>query len=175
MDLPLPPRQLTPEENQILEDFRKKQDKLSLVEKFKMGIDGTEVYTIKNGEVVIQVDALKDRLDIFDFVDMTSFKNLIDFEEDEEYAEGQEPLPDFSELTEEKSLPIEKAEESANKKLYGKNEIMELLGCGSQKALNFLKLLFQMQYAIKIGKSYIVKADDFDRFFEDFKGKEISI
>lgn len=32
-----------------------------------------------------------------------------------------------------------------------------------------------MQYAIKIGKSYMVKAEDFDSFFEDFKGQEISI
>lgn len=43
------------------------------------------------------------------------------------------------------------------------------------ESIKFLKLLFQMQYAIKIGKSYMVKAEDFDRFFEDFKGQEISI
>ena len=50
-----------------MKDFREKIDKLSVVEKFKMGINGTKVYTIENGEVVIHVDALKDRLDIFDF------------------------------------------------------------------------------------------------------------
>jgi hypothetical protein len=60
-------------------------------------------------------------------------------------------------------------------KYYGKKDIMETLQCGDQKALNFLKLLFQMQYAVKVGKSYLIKAEDFDRFFEDSKGQEIAI
>ena len=142
-------------------------DKLSVVEKFEKGIDGTERYTIEDGEVVIHVDKLKDRFEIFDLMNIT-FSDLFEPEE-------QEPLPHFNDSADEKSFQHDKAEELANKKLYGKNEIMELLGCGNQKALNFLKLLFQMQYAIKIGKSYIIKAEDFDRFFEDFKGQEITI
>jgi len=32
-----------------------------------------------------------------------------------------------------------------------------------------------MKYAIKIGKSYLVSAEDFYKFFEDFKGQEIVI
>ena len=39
-------------------------DKLSIVEKFKNGIDGTERYSIEDGEVVIHVDDLKDRFSI---------------------------------------------------------------------------------------------------------------
>lgn len=60
-------------------------------------------------------------------------------------------------------------------KILIKNEIMLLLGCGDQKALNFLKLLFQMKYATKVGKSYLIKSENFDRFFEDIKGQEIVI
>lgn len=46
MDMPLPPRQPTHEEMQAIERFREKVDKLSIVEKFKNGIDGTERYSI---------------------------------------------------------------------------------------------------------------------------------
>ena len=97
-----------------------------------------------------------------------TFSDLFDPEE-------QEALPYINDSSDEKPFQHDKTEELENKKLYGKNEIMELLGCGNQKALNFLKLPFQMQYAIKIGKSYIIKAEDFDRFFQDFKGQEITI
>ena len=58
MDLPSPPRQLTPEEVQTIKQFREKVDKLSVVEKFEKGIDGTERYTIEDGEVVIHVDKM---------------------------------------------------------------------------------------------------------------------
>lgn len=167
MDMPSPPRQPTHEEIQAIERFREKVDKFSIVEKFKNGIDGTERYSIEDGEVVIHVDDLKDRFSIFDFGNIT-FPDLYNLEE-------QEPLPYYDESVDEASLPHSETEELSNKKLYGKSEIMKLLGCRNQKALNFLKLLFQMQYAIKIGKSYMVKAEDFDRFFEDFKGQEISI
>ena len=60
-------------------------------------------------------------------------------------------------------------------KYYGKKDIMETLQCGDQKSLNFLQLLFHIQYAVKVGKSYLIKAEDFDRFFEDSKGQEIAI
>ena len=167
MDMPSPSRQPTHEEVQAIERFREKVDELSVVEKLKNGIDGTESYTIEDGEVIIHVDELKNRFNILDFGNIT-FPNLSELKE-------QEPLSYFDEPADETSLSHGEAEDLANKKLYGKSEIMKLLGCGNQKALNFLKLLFQMQYAIKIGKSYIVKAEDLDRFFEDFKGQEISI
>lgn len=144
MNIPQPPRELTPEEIQIIDKFRDKMEKF-------------QVYTIKDGELVVKVDELKDRYVTLDF------ESLIPPNAFELDGEDEEPLPPSA------------VEELANKKLYGKEEIMKLLGCGNQKALNFLKLLFQMQYAIKIGKSYIVRAEDFDKFFEDFKGQEIVI
>ncbi len=104
MDLPSPPRQLTPEENQMIKEFREKIDKLSRVEKLKMGINGTEIYTIKNGEVVIRVDTPNDKVDISGFVDMTCLKNL---SSSNNGIEGQELLSHFSELGEE-PLPFEK-------------------------------------------------------------------
>lgn len=84
---------------------------------------------------MVQVNEIKDR-----FIEM-EFAKLIP--------------PNAFELEDEKLLPPDEVNELANKKLYGKNEIMLLLGCGDQKALNFLKLLFQMKYAIKVGKSYL--------------------
>ena len=134
MDMPSPPRKPTHEEVQTIKQFREKVDKLSIVEKFKNGIDGTERYTIEDGEVVIHVDELKDRFNILDFGNIT-FPDLSELEE-------QEPLPYYDESADETSLSHSEAEELSNKKLYGKSEIMKLLGCGNQKALNFLKLLF---------------------------------
>ena len=119
--------------------------------------DRFKAYTLVDGELVVKVDEMKNRFSGSDIAQMISF-NLLDFEDED----GE-------------SLPDNIGRELADKKLYGKNEIMELLQCGNQKALNFLKLLFQMQYAIKVGKSYLIRAEDFDRFFEDFKGQEIVI
>ena len=169
-------------------------------------------YTIKDGELVVDIDELKKKyLDVFLDVDAIFPPGLIhiDIEDDIEdgvtfpYDGEDEPLPygdDFvlphdqenevkckklcenSEKTESghsdeitESLPPNVDGKLANKKVYGKTEIMELLQCGSQKALNFLKLLFQMKYAIKVGKSYLIRAEDFDRFFEDYKGQKIAV
>ena len=119
--------------------------------------DRFKTYTLIDGELLVKVDEMKDRFSGSDIAQMISF-DLLNLDE-----EDRDLLPDKS------------GGDLADKKLYGKNEIMELLQCGNQKALNFLKLLFQMQYAIKVGKSYLIKAEDFDRFFEDFKGQEIVI
>ena len=94
MDLPSPPRQLTPEEVQAIKQFREKMDKLSIVEKFEKGIDGTERYTIEDGKVVIHVDKLKDRFEIFDLANIT-FPDLFELEE-------QESLPYFNDSADEK-------------------------------------------------------------------------
>lgn len=50
MDMPSPPKRPTHEEVQTIKQFREKVDKLSIVEKFKKGIDGTERYTIEDVE-----------------------------------------------------------------------------------------------------------------------------
>ena len=143
----IPPNPLRQLTPEEAQTIRELQKNMTEMDKFK-------IYTIKDGKVV-QVNEIKDR-----FVEM-EFANLI-------------PSNAF-ELEDEELLPPDEVNELANKKLYGKNEIMLLLGCGDQKALNFLKLLFQMKYAIKVGKSYLIKSEDFDRFFDDFKGQEIVI
>ena len=61
------------------------------------------------------------------------------------------------------------------KSIFNKEDIILLLNCKSDKALKFLKLCFDMKYAIKIGNQYYIKRDDFDRFFIDFRGKEVVI
>ena len=127
---------------------------ISEIQKNMPVMDKFKTYTIKDGKVV-RVDEVKDR-----FIEM-NYKDWIP--------------PDAFDFEDEELLPPDEISELANKKLYGKNEIMLLLGCGDQKALNLLKLLFQMKYAIKVGKSYLIKSEDFDRFFDDFKGQEIVI
>ncbi len=61
------------------------------------------------------------------------------------------------------------------KEIYGKSDIKILLACEDDKALRFLKVLFQMKYAIKIGKEYYIKKSDFDDFFANNLGKSIAI
>lgn len=77
MDIPSPPKQPTHQEVQTVKQFREKVYKLSIVGKFKNGIDGTERYTIEDEEVVIHVGELKDRFNILDFGNIT-FPDLSD-------------------------------------------------------------------------------------------------
>lgn len=179
MNVPKPPI-LTPEENEIIAKFRDKMDRF-------------KTYTIKDGELVVSVDRMKDKLVELEGLMSEKYIKydeslLFDDEplsfDDEPLPFDDEPLP-FDDLGGSKEFCFQSEDEKASnpytrreqipKKVYDKNDIMELLQCGNQKALNFLKLLFQMKYAIKVGKSYLIKVEDFDRFFEDFKGKEIMI
>ena len=59
--------------------------------------------------------------------------------------------------------------------LYGKSDIMEIYKCRSEKALNILKLYFQMGYGNKIGKEYYIPKTRHDDFIKDFAGKEIFV
>lgn len=146
MHLPPEPRELTPEEQQAVEWIRENGKRC-------------QIYTIKDGKAVEVVDEEleKKKLTRRDIAKLFP-RSLFELNDDDK-----------------ESLTASEKEELSNKKLYGKNEIMELLQCGNQKALNFLKLLYQMKYAIKVGKSYLIKAEDFDRFYEDFKGHGIKI
>jgi hypothetical protein len=35
--------------------------------------------------------------------------------------------------------------------------------------------MFGIGYAIKIGRNYYVKCEDFERFFNDYKGREVAL
>ena len=59
--------------------------------------------------------------------------------------------------------------------MYSKSDIMDLYHNKSDWALRFLKLLFQMGYANKIGKEYFVPKCRHDDFVRTFSGKEVSI
>ncbi len=146
MSIPPEPKELTPEELQALDWIKENGDRF-------------QTYTIEDGKAVVVIDEERNRamLSSHDLAELIPL-SLFDLDDDDKEL-----------------LTSETQKELADKKLYGKNEIMELLQCGNQKALNFLKLLYQMKYAINIVKSYLVRAEDFDRFFEDFKGQEIVI
>ena len=70
------------------------------------------------------------------------------------------------------------SKEDANKDvldIYGKNDIMKMFKCESDKALKILKIMYQMKMANKIGKEYYVERESLIQFLEDFKGQEILI
>ena len=59
--------------------------------------------------------------------------------------------------------------------VYGKQDIMKMFKCESDKALRLLKVMFQMHEANKIGKEYYVDKESLIRFLDDYKGREIFI
>lgn len=59
--------------------------------------------------------------------------------------------------------------------IYGKQEIMELFHCESDKALRILKIMFQLKEANKIGKEYYVEKESLLNFLERYKGEELYI
>ena len=66
-------------------------------------------------------------------------------------------------------------DESTGILVYGKNDIMEIFRCQSDKALRILKYMHQVHDAVKIGKEYYTTDGMLRRFFDDFQGKEVLI
>lgn len=64
-----------------------------------------------------------------------------------------------------------------NKKIeiYGKQDIMNIFKCESDKALKILKIMFQMKEANKIGNQYYVERESLLQFLKKYKGEEILI
>lgn len=59
--------------------------------------------------------------------------------------------------------------------IYGKQDIMKIFKCESDKALKILKIMFQMKEANKIGKEYYVDKYTLIEFLDRYKGEEILI
>lgn len=66
-------------------------------------------------------------------------------------------------------------EDKCHIEIYGKQDIMKMFKCESDKALRLLKVMFQMHEANKIGKEYYVDKESLIRFLYDYKGREIFI
>ena len=99
-------------------------------------------------------------------------------EVDEFLHERYKNLVMIEELMEEDDYDESKSYEFGDqicKSIYNKDDIKVLLKCEDDKALRFLKVLFQMKYSIKIGKEYYVKKEDFDDFFTHHLGQSIAI
>lgn len=62
-----------------------------------------------------------------------------------------------------------------NCKLFCKNDIMSMYQCENNKALRILKVLFDMGYANKVGKEYVVSPKAHEEFLECMAGKEVFI
>lgn len=75
----------------------------------------------------------------------------------------------------EENVDFDLDNEPVAKNIYDKQDIMLLLRCKSDKALRFLKLCYGMKYATKVGNQYYIRHEEFQRFFDDFRGKEVAI
>ena len=72
---------------------------------------------------------------------------------------------------------INKLEDSDDFKLLNKNQIMEMLNCESQKALNILKFCNQNKgfECIKLGREYYISIRGWKKFLKNFDGKQLNI
>lgn len=66
---------------------------------------------------------------------------------------------------------IIKQQTKEDKRLYNKEDIMEIFSCESDKALKILRLSHQMGYALKMGKEYYIAKEDLNTFLEQIKGR----
>lgn len=72
---------------------------------------------------------------------------------------------------------IKKLDNSNDFKLLGKKDIMELLNCESQKALNLLKFCHQNKdfECIQLGREYYISIRGWKHFLEVYDGKSINL
>lgn len=59
--------------------------------------------------------------------------------------------------------------------LYGKEDIMRIFNCESDKALKILKYAFQTRHAIKMGKEYYITKDSYLDFLDLIQGREVRL
>ena len=59
--------------------------------------------------------------------------------------------------------------------LLGKSEIMQIFTCESDKALRILKLMYANNFGCKVGKEYYITKNEFKKFMEAYKGKDLKI
>ena len=107
-------------------------------------------------------------------------------EEKEEYSfpsvmemkdEKQEVLEDtcnkLVEMLKTKIKEEEKEDDIQQVDLLTKEDISRMFKCENDKSLKIMRLLFEMRYATKIGKEYYIKKEDFEKFFNEEKGRKV--
>lgn len=59
--------------------------------------------------------------------------------------------------------------------LLDKESIMQIFNCQSDKALKILKLMYANNFGCKIGKEYYITKNEFSKFMNIYKGKDLLI
>lgn len=59
--------------------------------------------------------------------------------------------------------------------LLGKEEIMQIFKCESDKSLKILKLMYANEFGSKVGKEYYVTKNEFKKFIDSYKGKDLKL
>lgn len=59
--------------------------------------------------------------------------------------------------------------------LLNKEAIMQIFGCESDKALKILKMMYANSFGCKVGKEYYITKNEFKKFMESYKGKDLKI
>lgn len=65
--------------------------------------------------------------------------------------------------------------EKSKIEIYKKNDIMELMGCESDKALRILKVATQAGFGMKMGKDYQITSQNLKKFLKQYEGKPLNI
>lgn len=59
--------------------------------------------------------------------------------------------------------------------LLNKEAIMQIFDCQDDKALKILKLMYANSFGCKIGKEYYITRNEFKKFMDSYKGKDLKI
>lgn len=59
--------------------------------------------------------------------------------------------------------------------ILNKEDIIRVFGWEDQKARAFLRMAVQMKYATKINKNIIITKENFEKYLEFLRGKDLSI
>lgn len=77
---------------------------------------------------------------------------------------------------EEKDIVINSLlERMSNKELelLDKESIMQIFKCESDKALKILKMMYANEFGCKMGKEYYITKNEFKKFMNSYKGKDV--
>lgn len=101
------------------------------------------------------------------------FKNDFEFMLDEFWKIHKE---DLDNKLEEKDIIINSLlERMSNKELelLDKEAIMQIFKCESDKALKILKMMYANEFGCKMGKEYYITRNEFKKFMNSYKGKDV--
>ena len=65
--------------------------------------------------------------------------------------------------------------ENKDDELLNKEDIKKIFKCESDKSLKILKFMYTNNFGMKVGKEYYISKDNFKKFLEVYRGKDLKL